>query len=180
MNENARRNAFRAIAALAVWGASAAIAGPKNQELPWVQMQNGHLVYGTDAERNRIPDFSTAGYEEGDAPIPDVPVKMRVEALGDNAREQDATARIQSAIEAMSQLPLDEHGIRGALLLGPGTYRIAGTINLDVSGVPASGKKIAAAGRFWMTLSRWARKPSRWMRPMVFSRPAITSSCSGT
>src|SRR5580658_4145388 len=110
MNKNARRNAFRAIAALAVWGACTAIAGPKNQELPWVQMQNGRLVYGTDAERNRIPDFSTAGYEEGDAPIPDVPVKMRVEALGDNAREQDATARIQSAIEAMSHLPLDEHG----------------------------------------------------------------------
>jgi len=139
MNKNARRNAFRAIAALAVWGAGAAIAGPKHQELPWVQMLNGHLVYGTDAERNRIPDFSTAGYEEGDAPIPDVPVKMRVEALGDNAREQDATARIQSAIEAMSQLPLDEHGIRGALLLGPGTYRIAGTINLDVSGVVLRG-----------------------------------------
>jgi hypothetical protein len=139
MNKNARRSAFRAIAALAVWGACAAIAGPKNQELSWVQMQNGHLVYGTDAERNRIPDFSTAGYEEGDAPIPDVPVKMRVEALGDNAREQDATARIQSAIEAMSHLPLDEHGIRGALLLGPGTYRIAGTINLDVSGVVLRG-----------------------------------------
>src|SRR6202021_3076594 len=105
----------------------------------WIQMQNGHLVYGTDAEHNRIPDFSTAGYEEGDAPIPDVPGKMRVEALGDNCREQDATARSQSAIEAMSHLPLDEHGIRGALLLGPGTYRIAGTINLDVSGVVLRG-----------------------------------------
>ncbi len=124
---------------LGLWGACAAVAGPKNQELPWVQMQNGHLVYGTDAEHNRIPDFSTAGYEEGDAPIPDVPVKMRVEALGGNARDQDATARIQSAIEAMSQLPLDERGIRGALLLGPGTYRIAGTINLDVSGVVLRG-----------------------------------------
>jgi len=139
MNRNGCRSALRAIAALALWGACAAVAGPKNQELPWIQMQNGHLVYGTDAEHNRIPDFSTAGYEEGDAPIPDVPVKMRVEALGDNARDQDATARIQSAIEAMSQLPLDERGIRGALLLGPGTYRIAGTINLDVSGVVLRG-----------------------------------------
>jgi hypothetical protein len=140
MKRNARRNVLRAIAALAVWGACAAVAGPKNQELPWIQMQNGRLVYGTDAERNRIPDFSTAGYEEGDQPIPDVPVKMRVEAIGDkNAKDQDATAQIQAAIEAMSQLPLDDHGIRGALLLGPGTFRIAGTINLDVSGVVLRG-----------------------------------------
>jgi hypothetical protein len=57
MNRNGCRNALRAIAALAVWGACAAVAGPTNQELPWIQMKNGRLVYGTDAERNRIPDF---------------------------------------------------------------------------------------------------------------------------
>lgn len=110
-------------------------------------MQNGHLVYGADSEHNRIPDFSTAGYEAADAPIPDVPVKVRVEALGDqntsakgkNSRDQDATARIQAAIESMKDVPLDDHGIRGAVLLAPGTFRIAGTINLDVSGVVLRG-----------------------------------------
>jgi hypothetical protein len=132
------RDTLRVLAALAAASVCAAAAGGKNknEELPWVQMLNGHLVYAVDPEHNRIPDFSTAGYEAGDAPIPDVPVKMHVEAQAD---ERDATPRIQSAIEAISKLPLDDHGIRGALLLGPGTFRIAGTINLDVSGVVLRG-----------------------------------------
>lgn len=129
------RATLQVIAALVVCCACPATAGPKTQDLPWVQMQNGRLVYGVDTDHNRIPDFSTAGYEEADAPIPDVPVKMHVEAQGD----PDATGRIQSAIESMNTLPQDERGIRGALLLGPGTFRIAGTINLDVSGVVLRG-----------------------------------------
>ena len=128
------RNAVRIMVALAVVTAFT-VGAPAAKDLAWVQMENGRLVYGSDAEHNRIPDFSTAGYEEGNAPIPEVPVKMRVEATGD----ADATARIQSAIEEMGKLPLDERGIRGALLLGPGAFRIAGTINLDVSGVVLRG-----------------------------------------
>jgi hypothetical protein len=120
---------------LVVGVASTAAAGSKPQELPWVQMENGRLVYGADSALNRIPDFSTAGYEEGEAAIPDVPVKMRVEAPAG----QDATELIQNAIEAMSKLPVDAHGVRGAVLLGPGTFRIAGTILLDVSGVVLRG-----------------------------------------
>jgi hypothetical protein len=135
------KTAIRIIAVLAM--VSACVAGKsKTEDLPWVQMQNGRLVYGVDDEHNRIPDFSTAGYAGGGVAIPDVPVKMRVEAAGD----QDATARIQSAIEDMSKLPLDENGIRGAVLLGPGKYRIAGTINLDVSGVVLRGSGSDAAG----------------------------------
>src|SRR5271163_3069208 len=83
--------------------------GAKTDNLPWVSMENGRIVYGEDSEHNRIPDFSTAGYGGGGVALPDVQVKMRVEAAGD----ADATARIQSAIEEMSKLPLDERGIRG-------------------------------------------------------------------
>ena len=130
------RNAVRIIGALAVLSAFTPTASAsKDQNLAWVQMENGRLVYGSDSEHNRIPDFSTVGYEEGNAPIPDVPVKMRVEATGD----PDATARIQNAIEEMSKLPQDDQGIRGAVLLGPGTFKIAGIINLDVSGVVLRG-----------------------------------------
>lgn len=135
------RTAVRIVAVLTL-GSVGAGAGSRTQDLPWVQMQNGRLVYGVDDEHNRIPDFSTAGYEAGDAPIPDVPVKIRVEASGD----EDATGRIQSAIEEMSKLTLDERGIRGAVLLGPGKYRIAGTINLDVSGVVLRGSGSDVAG----------------------------------
>lgn len=129
------RNLLRVLTALVVGCACLTAAAQKVPDLLWVQLKDGRLVYGTDDDHDRIPDFSTAGYEAGDAPIPDVPVKMRVEALGD----QDATGRIQSAIEDMSKFPLDERGIRGALLLGPGIFRIAGTINLDVSGVVLRG-----------------------------------------
>ena len=127
------RNRLPVFAALVLGFACSSTAGQK--DLAWIELQNGHLVYGTDADHDRIPDFSTAGYEEGNAPIPDVPVKMRVEAPGDG----DATERIQSAIESMSGLPPDERGIRGAVLLGPGVFRIAGTVNLDVSGVVLRG-----------------------------------------
>jgi hypothetical protein len=129
------RNLSQAVAAMVLVWASTGLAGSKNDDLAWIELQNGRLVYGADSDLDRIPDFSTVGYEEGDLPIPDVPVKMQVEAAGD----PDATSRIQRAIEAMSSLPPDEHGIRGALLLGPGVYRIAGTINLDVSGVVLCG-----------------------------------------
>jgi hypothetical protein len=47
-------------------------AGPKTEDLPWVQMKNGHLFYGEDPAHNRIPDFSTVGYREGEAAIPDL------------------------------------------------------------------------------------------------------------
>jgi hypothetical protein len=131
--------------------------GPKIPDLPWVQMKNGHLFYAEDPEHNRIPDFSTVGYEEGEAGIPDVPVKLRVEAPAgrdaagqdaalQDAAERDATGLIQSAIESMSKLPLDAHGIRGAVLLGPGTFRIAGTVQLDVSGVVLRGSGTGADG----------------------------------
>ena len=55
-------------------------AGTKSPDLPWVQLKDGRLFYSEDPAHNRIPDFSTAGYEEGEAPIPDVPVKVRVDA----------------------------------------------------------------------------------------------------
>jgi hypothetical protein len=136
------RTMLRVLAAVVAGFVCAATAGPKNPEMQWVELQNGRLVYGADSDYDRIPDFSTAGYEESDAPIPDVPVKAHVEAQGD----ADATARIQSAIEVMSSLPQDEHGIRGALLLGPGIYRIAGTINLDVNGVVLRGSGTEKTG----------------------------------
>jgi hypothetical protein len=143
----------------AVLAANSALvgAGPKNEDLPWVQMKNGRLFYGEDPAHNRIPDFSTAGYKEGEAPIPDVPVKVTVDApgrqggtgdggAGQAGAAQDATGVIQNAIEGMSKLPLDANGIRGAVLLGPGIFRIAGTVNLDVSGVVLRGSGADANG----------------------------------
>ncbi len=94
----------------------------------------GRLTYAVDAEGNRIPDFSYAGYRNSDHPIPDLPVVLNVEPiLGDN------TANLQTAINNMAAMPLNGDGFRGAVLLGPGIYRISGTLLLNVSGVVLRG-----------------------------------------
>ena len=95
---------------------------------------DGKLVYTKDADGNRIPDFSHAGYMGGGVAIPVVPtVKTIAPIIGDN------TARIQAAIDSVGALPLNANGFRGALLLGPGTYDVYGTLRVNFSGVVLRG-----------------------------------------
>jgi hypothetical protein len=113
--------------------------------------EDGHLVYGQDAERNRIPDFSHAGYRNADHPIPHVPTVATISPVdGDN------TAHLQAAIDRVGQRPMNSKGFRGALLLRAGTYPVHGTIRLNRDGVvlrgvgddadPASNTVIRAIG----------------------------------
>ncbi len=96
---------------------------------------DGKMVYVPDYKGNRIPDFSYVGYMAGYAPIPDVPVKAVVEPIpGDN------TAHIQAAINYVSSLPLDENGLRGAVLLKEGVYEIGGILKINASGVVLRGE----------------------------------------
>jgi hypothetical protein len=96
---------------------------------------NRGLEYSADAQGNRVPDFSYAGYMRGQVPIPNVPVRVVVSpAPGDN------TARIQAAIDYVSTLKLDNNGIRGAVLLEKGRYEISGGITIDQSGVVLRGR----------------------------------------
>jgi hypothetical protein len=118
------------VAALGLWVRIEAKA-PKN----WIEFKGGRLIYGEDQLGNRIPDFSTAGYGGGGVEIPSVPVRGTL----DPVPSVDDTARIQAAIAAIAQLPLDERGFRGALLLHAGTYRIAGTMKLNASGIVLRG-----------------------------------------
>ncbi|MFZ0820013.1 MAG: hypothetical protein WAM91_08075 [Candidatus Acidiferrales bacterium] len=111
-------------------------------QVQWIQFQDGRLIYGKDELGNRIPDFSTAGYEGGGVSIPDVPVHATLDPLPAG----DDTPRIQSAIDALAKQPLDANGFRGALLLHAGTYRIAGTINLNASGIVLRGEGSGEAG----------------------------------
>jgi hypothetical protein len=95
----------------------------------------GQLVYQTDDRGNRIPDFSNVGYHGGGVPLPDLPVRSSVEPSAD-----DAGARIQAALDAVSKLPPDEHGFRGAVLLKQGRYLLAGSLYLRASGVVLRGE----------------------------------------
>src|SRR5687767_7746803 len=83
----------------------------------WVKFgTDGKLVYKQDTKGNRVMDFSNAGYMGGGVSLPDVPVKVNV-----NASSGDRTAAIQTAINQVAAMPL-VNGFRGTVLLGPGTY----------------------------------------------------------
>ncbi|KAF9904797.1 hypothetical protein EC991_002301 [Linnemannia zychae] len=96
-----------------------------------------------DGHGNTVPDFSRVGYREGHVRIPTVPVQMVVEPSLDPY--SDDTARIQAAIDEVGRLPLECVGhdgarIRGAVLLKAGTYRVAGALIINASGVVLRGE----------------------------------------
>jgi len=96
---------------------------------------NGKLNYKSDSDGNKIPDFSYAGYKNGETGIPIIPVVKTIEpVLGDN------TSHIQNAINEVASLPIDANGFRGTLLLKAGIYRVYGTINLNESGIILRGE----------------------------------------
>lgn len=95
---------------------------------------NGELVYLVDEKGDRIPDFSFCGYRAREKPIPDVPIKVVVPV-----EEGDNTRRIQSAIDYVAGLPLDENGFRGTILLAPGIFKVEGGLKISNSGVVLRG-----------------------------------------
>jgi len=96
---------------------------------------NGSIQYHPDSKGNVIPDFSRVGYFQGDQPIPDVPVVKTI-----SAADTSSQAIIQAAIDEVSRRKPDANGFRGAILLKKGVYKIAGTININASGVVLRGE----------------------------------------
>lgn len=108
------------------------------------QTPDGRLEYPSDPQGNRVPDYSHCGYQGGNAVIPDVQAVVKVKST-----EGDATAKIQSAIDLVSELPINERGFRGAILLEPGEFNVAGQLIIQRSGVVLRGSqqtKIFATG----------------------------------
>lgn len=99
--------------------------------------RSGRLLYLPDARGNTVPDFSHAGYRGGGVRLPTAPVKV---TLSPPAGDSDAAAAIQGAIDQVAALPPDSEGIRGAVLLRRGTYRIAGTLRVRVGGIVLRGE----------------------------------------
>jgi Family of unknown function (DUF6298) len=96
---------------------------------------DGKLIYASDSQGNRIPDFSHCGYAGGDRPIPDAPIRVVVPSA-----QRDSTARIQRAINYVANLPLDTNGLRGAVLLLRGRHEISGSLRLHASGIVLRGQ----------------------------------------
>ena len=95
---------------------------------------SNQLSYVSDKDGNHIPDFSFAGYKNGDVALPNVAVVKQISPVaGDN------TAHIQAAINEVQALPLNANGHRGALLLLPGEYRVNGVLFINKGGVVLRG-----------------------------------------
>jgi hypothetical protein len=108
----------------------------------WVSLDSsGRLVYHTLPHGDRIVDFSYAGYMGGGVPLPRVPIARTVAPSGTD----DDTAAIQRAIDEVSAMPL-KNGIRGAVVLTPGTFLCSETLNITASGVVLHGSGPVAGG----------------------------------
>ena len=96
-----------------------------------------------------LMDFSSAGYGGGGVALPSVPAKFAVTPSGG-----DDTRLIQAAIDAVGKLPLGADGFRGAVLLRAGTFRVAGQLRIESSGVVlrGDGATLLAVGNSRRTL----------------------------
>lgn len=141
----------------------AAYGQEKKDRPPLSTGEAGKLVYNASPKGDRIPDFSYSGYMAGEQAIPDAPARVIVPLLDD-----DATMRIQAALDYVASLPEGPGGIRGAVLLEKGVYRINGSLEINASGVilrgsgaDSEGTVLLGAGRSRETLIRIGGKDDR-------------------
>jgi hypothetical protein len=105
-----------------------------------------------DGEATPPLDFSYAGYGGGGVRLPAVRAVLRVRPTGG-----DDTALLQAALDRAAASPAGADGFRGAVLLAPGRFRVAGQLRLRASGVVLRGSgsgatTVVAAGQSRRTL----------------------------
>lgn len=81
-----------------------------------------------------ILDYSYCGYHASEDSIPLAPVRAYVACA-----EGDMSATIQAAIDYVGSLPIGKEGLRGAVLLGPGTFQLDQRLVIPASGVVLRG-----------------------------------------
>ena len=86
-------------------------------------------------------DFSYAGYQAGGHTLPFIPATISVRPGGG-----DDTAVLQSAIDHVAALPIAANSFRGAVLLRPGRFRVAGQLHLNTSGIVLRGSGSGPSG----------------------------------
>ena len=80
-------------------------------------------------------DYSYCGYQRSEQPIPSVKIATFVQPTG-----QDDAQQLQAAIDYVSSLKPDKQtGLRGAILLGEGTFLLSEPLRLRTSGVVLRG-----------------------------------------
>ncbi len=80
-------------------------------------------------------DYSYCGYHRSEMPIPSAKVVVYVQPSGD-----DDAAQLQAAINYVSQQKVDKQtGLRGAVLLSEGTFKLSAPLRIRTSGVVLRG-----------------------------------------
>lgn len=102
-----------------------------------------------------FPDFSYAGYQKNEKPIPLVPEKISIEPGNRNDR-----IAIQNAIDSVSKLPLVS-GFRGAIVLKRGEYFVDNTLTIRTSGVVLRGEGQGENG----TVLHSTNQANEWASP---------------
>jgi len=120
----------------------------------FVHESNGKLIYFPDEMGNTIPDFSQVGYHQGDKEIPDIKVVKTITA----ATKGESQSIIQQAIDEVADLPLNDHGIRGAILLKKGIYMIPGSLKIVKSGIILRGEGNNENGTILIASGKGQRK----------------------
>ncbi len=98
-------------------------------------IQAAETAQAAAADEDRIPDFSYCGYQGGGVSIPDIGQAVTLAPRDDG----DDTERIQDAINRVADMERNRDGFRGAVLLEAGTYRVAGSLQIQTSGVVLRG-----------------------------------------
>lgn len=113
--------------------------------------ERGQLVYRPYSTRGDvIPDFSTCGFGGGGVPLPEATSVVVVEARP----EGDDTARIQAALDAVAARVFGSDGMRGAVLLRRGRYRVSGLLQIQASGVVLRGESDDSDGTVLIATAR--------------------------
>jgi hypothetical protein len=102
---------------------------------------DGRLVYAPDEQGNVIHDASHAGYRGGGVAIPTLPIRETIWPVAG-----DSTAHVQAAIDRVSSRTPDAGGVRGAVLLRAGYYRLATPLRIQASGVVLRGEGMGDTG----------------------------------
>ncbi len=112
------------------------LAQASQAQSQWVHFGvNRRLVYNKTTKGDRIPDFSSAGYRGGGVALPAAIVRARVSPTGG----ADDTQMIQAALDKVAKLAPEADAERGAVELAAGTFHLAGTLRMHVSGVVLRG-----------------------------------------
>ena len=112
----------------------------------------GIVIFWLAAAASAQPaiDFSYAGYGGGGVSIPQVAAVLSVKPSGG-----DDTGLLQGALDRVAGMAPRTDGFRGAVLLQPGRYRVAGRLVMRTSGVVLRGSgnaTIVATGKGRRTL----------------------------